>query len=194
MTFELPKVQFAFTDFEPVLDARTMEIHLTKHHQAYVDNLNKLLPDKTEVDIEDILKNLNNLPEEIRQGVRNNGGGHWNHSQFWQWLRSPIDNNMPSEHFLSRLNTSFTSFDIFKEQFLKAALGRFGSGWVWLTDKMEIVSTPNQDNLIMEGGKVILGLDVWEHAYYLNYQNRRADYVNAFWKVVNWERVEKLLI
>lgn len=191
--FSLPKLLVEFVDLEPVIDTKTMEIHWGKHHQAYVDNLNKLLPEKDETQLEEILRNLDALPEAIRMGVRNNGGGHWNHSRFWQWLRKPKEDNMPSDSLVTRLNTKFGSFDAFREQFLKSALARFGSGWVWLTDQMEILTTANQDNLLMEGKKAILGLDVWEHAYYLNYQNRRADYVAAFWKVVNWEKVEEIL-
>lgn len=190
--FTLPKLDFEFTALEPVIDTRTMEIHYSKHHQTYVDNANKLLTDKGEADLENILVSLADLPEEIRQGVRNNVGGHWNHSMFWQWLRAPVENNMPSDVLLTSLNTLFGSFDLFKEQFIKAALTRFGSGWVWLTKDLEILSTPNQDNPLMDGKKVILGLDVWEHAYYLNYQNRRSDYLAGFWKVVNWGRVDEL--
>ncbi len=202
MTFELPKVKFEFTDFEPAIDAKTMEIHLTKHHQAYVDNLNKLtsgLADQwvSVASVEEILKRVTELPVEIKQGVINNAGGHYNHSLWWEQLKKPQEGNRPTGRLLEMLNTTFGTFDVFVELFEKAAMTRFGSGWAWLSqdDKGMLVvhNTANQDNPVMESKKPILGLDVWEHAYYLNYQNRRADYVKAFWQIVDWEVVEKRL-
>ena len=195
MAFTLPALPYAFNALEPHIDARTMEIHHGKHHNTYVTNLNNALAGKPEENsnIEDICKNISKFPV----AVRNNGGGHYNHSFFWTILGP--DAGKPSGALSDAINAAFGSFDEFKTKFAAAAAGRFGSGWAWLivdgTGKLQITSTPNQDNPLMDvaevQGKPILGLDVWEHAYYLNYQNRRPDYVTAFWNVVNWSEVAK---
>jgi Fe-Mn family superoxide dismutase len=178
--FVLPDLPYLYTALEPAIDEQTMQIHHGKHHQAYIDNLNKVLPEAG--DIGEILKKLNDLPEDIRIKVRNNGGGHLNHSLFWKWM-TPGGNKGKGE----------VETKVDKNKFEEAALGRFGSGWVWLMPDLSIITTQNQDNPIMEGmAAPILGLDVWEHAYYLRYQNRRADYVKAWWGVVNWEEVERM--
>jgi Fe-Mn family superoxide dismutase len=198
MSFTLPNLKYAFDALEKSIDAQTMEIHHDKHHQAYVDKLNDAIskyPELTSHSIDELMRDLENLPEDIRNAVRNNGGGHWNHSFFWEIL-SPENTQTPVELEEEFMKT-FGSVDSFKEQFKNAGLARFGSGWVWLVKKndgsLSITSTPNQDNPLMPfaevQGKPILGLDVWEHAYYLKYQNRRADYIDAFWSVVNWEKV-----
>lgn len=193
--FTLGKLPYAYDALEPVIDAETMTIHHTKHHQAYVDNLNKALAGKDDwlkMPIEEVLKKLADVPEAIRTAVRNNGGGHWNHEFFWSLMAKPgTGGTGPGGEFLKSINDSFGSLDGFKKDFLAAATGRFGSGWVWLIrgkmKPLEIVSTPNQDNPLMTGGpKPILGIDVWEHAYYLKYRNLRAKYVEAWWGVVNW--------
>ncbi len=192
----LPTLPYAFTALEPHIDARTMEIHFTKHHQAYVDNLNKALdkhPELHEKSVEELVADLDMVPEDIRTAVRNNGGGHLNHSFFWQIL-APAGVADPEGALLEAIMKTFGSVDAFKEQFAAAAASRFGSGWAWLVvdgKNLSIVSTANQDNPITEGKTPILGLDVWEHAYYLHYQNRRPDYVKAFWQVVNWKEVEQ---
>ncbi len=196
MAFELPKLPYAYDALEPHIDARTMEIHHTKHHQAYTDNLNKAIAgtEMENMSIEEIMRNV----KEDNKAVRNNGGGYYNHNLFWTIL-SPNGGGQPSGELADAINSTFGSFDQMKEKFNAAAATRFGSGWAWLCvkgDKLEICSTPNQDNTLMPfsegcGGKPILGLDVWEHAYYLNYQNRRPDYISAFWNVVNWEEVTK---
>ena len=196
MAFELPKLPYAYDALEPHIDARTMEIHHTKHHQAYTDNLNKAIQG-TELEgksIEEIMTSMDgdNKP------VRNNGGGYYNHNLFWTIL-SPNGGGQPSGELADAINEAFGSFDQMKEKFNAAAATRFGSGWAWLCvkgGKLEVCSTPNQDNTLMPfsegcGGQPILGLDVWEHAYYLNYQNRRPDYIAAFWNVVNWEEVTR---
>ena len=197
MAFDLPALPYAPAALEPHIDARTMEIHHDKHHQAYVTNLNNAIAG-TELEgksLEEIVKQGASLPP----AVRNNGGGHWNHSMFWQVL-GPNGGGQPAGALAEAINTAFGSFDKFKEEFAKAATTRFGSGWAWLvkTDDgaLRITSTANQDNPLMlgvdgSGGTPILGLDVWEHAYYLNYQNKRADYIAAFWNVVNWAEVSK---
>ncbi len=197
MAFELPKLPYAPDALEPHIDKATMEIHHGKHHQAYVTNLNKALESAPELagkSLEDLLaKNLAIVPDAIKNAVRNNGGGHWNHSFFWQIL-GPGAGGTPTGNVAQAINAAFGSFDTFKEKFAAAAVGRFGSGWAWLIKSgngVEIVSTPNQDNPLMEGKTAILGLDVWEHAYYLKYQNRRPDYIAAFWNVINWAEVEK---
>ncbi|MCS6979633.1 MAG: superoxide dismutase [Flavobacteriales bacterium] len=195
--FTLPALPYPTNALEPVIDTLTMEIHHGRHHKAYVDNLNKAL-DEAGVhshDILDLMKRVSALPV----AVRNNGGGHWNHSFFWPLMRPPRENNVPEGALRDALVSVFGSFDSFKEQFKKAALGRFGSGWAWLIKtsdgKLLITSTPNQDNPLMDvaeqRGTPILGIDVWEHAYYLKYQNKRADYIDAWWKVVNWEFAAK---
>jgi Fe-Mn family superoxide dismutase len=202
MAFELPALPYAHNALEPHIDARTMEIHHGKHHQAYVNNLNAALEGQADLQsksIEDLIKGLNAVPENIRTAVRNNGGGHLNHSMFWQ-LMSANGGGEPSGDLEAAINATFGSFASFKEQFAKAGVGRFGSGWAWLVvngGKLEIVSTANQDNPLMGKaiagceGAPLLGLDVWEHAYYLNYQNRRPDYIAAWWNVVNWDQVAK---
>lgn len=197
MKFTLPELKFSKEALEPYIDAMTMEIHHQKHHGTYINNLNAALEGKEEFEdwsIEQILKNLDALPESIRMAVRNNGGGHYNHTLFWESL-TPGGKTM-SGAFEAKLNDAFGSVEAFKAAFKDAALKRFGSGWSWLVlseGKLKIVSTPNQDAPLSEGHVELLGLDVWEHAYYLNYQNRRADYVDAFWHVVDWSVVEKRL-
>lgn len=197
MTFELPKLPYAYDALEPHVDARTMEIHHSKHHNAYITNLNAALekqPTWQKKSIEDILRNLNELPEEIRTAVRNNGGGHYNHTLFWE-IMGPNCGGEPKGDLLNAIDKAFGSFASFKEQLAKAATTRFGSGWAWLSvDKrgnLLTESTANQDSPISEGRRPILGLDVWEHAYYLKYQNRRPDYIAAWWNVVNWAKVEE---
>lgn len=197
MTHTLPDLPYAHNALEPHIDARTMEIHHGKHHQGYVNNLNAALeghPDLQNKSVEELLKDLNAIPEDIRTAVRNNGGGHANHSLFWPCM-SPDGGGQPDGDLATAINATFGSFDGFKEQFSKAAATRFGSGWAWLcvdnNGKLVITSTPNQDNPLSDGLNPILGLDVWEHAYYLHYQNRRPDYIAAWWNVVNWEQVAK---
>jgi len=199
MTFTLPQLPYPANALEPHIDARTMEIHHGKHHQAYVTNLNTALekaPDAAKLPLDQLIAKLNSVPEAVRTAVRNNGGGHWNHSLFWE-IMGPNAGGAPSGKLADAIKGSFGDFEKFREQFAAAAAGRFGSGWVWLLNdggKLSITSTPNQDNPIMDGKSpqaILLGLDVWEHAYYLNYQNRRPDYVKAWWNVVNWKAVEK---
>ncbi|PIR20379.1 MAG: superoxide dismutase [Deltaproteobacteria bacterium CG11_big_fil_rev_8_21_14_0_20_47_16] len=196
--FTLPKLTYDFDALEPTIDARTMEIHHDKHHAAYVANLNKALEGDATWNgkaLEDILTHLGDVPEKIRTAVRNNGGGHWNHSLYWQ-VMGPNCGGEPTGKLADAIKASFGSFADFKTQFQTAGAGRFGSGWVWLvkdaSGKLSIMSTPNQDNPLMEGKTAILGNDVWEHAYYLNYQNRRPDYLAAWWNVVDWKRVGEL--
>jgi Fe-Mn family superoxide dismutase len=198
MAFELPPLPYAANALEPHIDEQTMNIHHGKHHQAYVTNLNKALEahaDLQSKSIEELLSNLSAIPEDIRTAVRNNGGGHWNHTFFWK-LMTPGGSSTPTGALADAINAKFGSFDEFKAAFKAAAVGRFGSGWAWLImaddGSLSIESTPNQDNPLMEGKKAILGLDVWEHAYYLKYQNRRPDYVDAWWNVVNWDEVGAL--
>jgi len=195
MSFELPKLPYDYSALEPHIDARTMEIHHTKHHNAYVTNLNNAISgtDAEKLSLEDIMKSVS----KFGPAVRNNGGGHYNHSMFWQVMK-PNGGGAPSGDLASAINATFTSFDKFKEEFNKAAATRFGSGWAWLIvhdGRLIVTSTPNQDNPVMDIAEVkgtpILGLDVWEHAYYLNYQNRRPDYISAFWNVVNWDAVNE---
>ena len=195
----LPALPYAFDALEPHIDARTMEIHHGKHHQGYVNNLNAALDKHAELhqkSVDDLLGNLNAVPEDIRTAVRNNGGGHWNHSLFWT-IMAPKAGGAPSGDLANAITAAFGDFTKFKEQFAAAAGSRFGSGWAWLVrdaGKLSITSTPNQDNPLMDGrkaGDILLGLDVWEHAYYLKYQNRRPDYVSAWWNVVNWDAVAK---
>jgi Fe-Mn family superoxide dismutase len=197
MPHALPSLPYAFDALEPHIDATTMQIHHGKHHQTYVNNLNGALdkhPELHQKSLDDLLGGLSSVPDPIRTAVRNNGGGHWNHSVFWQ-LMGPGAGGEPSGALASAIASSFGDFAKFKEQFAAAATGRFGSGWAWLVrdgSKLAITSTPNQDNPLMEGkaaSDVILGLDVWEHAYYLKYQNRRPDYITAWWNVVNWKAV-----
>jgi len=196
MAFELPSLPYAYNALEPYIDSKTMEIHHGKHHKAYVTNLKKATIDTDLADqsIEDILMNI----DQHSAAVRNNGGGHYNHSLFWT-IMSPKGGGEPSGELGDAINAAFGSFDGFKEQFSNAAATRFGSGWAWLCvhtgGKLEVCSSPNQDNPLMPnvgcGGIPILGLDVWEHAYYLNYQNRRPDYINAFYKLINWDEVSR---
>jgi Fe-Mn family superoxide dismutase len=192
--YSLPALPYAFDALEPHIDAKTMEIHHGKHHQAYVTNLNAALekaPEFQKMGLSELLAALDKVPEAVRTAVRNNGGGHWNHTAFWK-LMGKGTGGAPKGDVADLITKSFGSFDKFKEQFAAAAMGRFGSGWAWLLfekGKLSITSTPNQDNPAMEKKTPILGLDVWEHAYYLKYQNRRADYVAAWWNVVNWEQV-----
>lgn len=197
-THVLPELGFGFSDLEPVIDARTMEIHHGKHHATYVTNLNNALSNHEGLQnrtIEDLITNLESVPDAIRTVVRNNGGGHYNHSLFWKWIK-PGGAKSPVGQLEKDLTATFGSVDAFMEKFSAASVGRFGSGWGWLAldsnKKLVVYSTANQDNPLMEGLKPLLGLDVWEHAYYLNYQNRRADYVKAFWSIVNWDFVNEL--
>jgi len=196
MAFELPPLPYAFNALEPHIDARTMEIHHDKHHAGYTSKLNDAIAgtEFASKSIEEILGNLNAVPEGKRTAVRNNGGGFANHSLFWQIL-SP-ESSEPSAELKSAIDSAFGSMDSFKEKFANAGATQFGSGWAWLVvennGSLSVTSTPNQDTPLMEGKTPILGLDVWEHAYYLNYQNRRADYIDAFWNVVNWAKVSEL--
>ncbi|MGI9534588.1 MAG: superoxide dismutase [Thermodesulfobacteriota bacterium] len=194
MAHELPNLPFGYDALEPHIGARTMEIHHSKHHQAYVNNLNAALekhPELQDKTVEELIADLNSIPEDIRAAVRNNGGGHVNHSLFWPCMGA--GGGEPGGELAEAINSTFGSLDSFKEEFAKAAATRFGSGWAWLCvdngGNLVVTSTPNQDNPISEGLKPILGLDVWEHAYYLNYQNRRPDYIKAWWNVVNWDQV-----
>ncbi|MDO7488132.1 superoxide dismutase SodA [Peribacillus sp. NPDC096622] len=196
MAFELPQLPYAYDALEPHIDKETMNIHHTKHHNTYVTNLNNALEGKQELlskSVEEIVANLDAVPEAVRTAVRNNGGGHANHTLFWEIL-SPNGGGQPTGELADAITSKFGSFDSFKEEFAKAATTRFGSGWAWLAvnnGELEVTSTPNQDNPLSEGKTPILGLDVWEHAYYLNYQNRRPEYINSFWNVVNWDEVAK---
>jgi Fe-Mn family superoxide dismutase len=194
MAHELPKLPYPFDALEPHIDARTMEIHHGKHHQAYVNGLNAALekaPDVQSKSLEDLLKSIHSVPEAIRVAVRNHGGGHHNHSLFWQ-IMGPKKGGEPTGKLADALTSTFGGFDKFKEQFTTAATTRFGSGWAWLVmagGRLEVLSTANQDSPLMDGKTPLLGLDVWEHAYYLKYQNRRPDYAGAWWNIVNWEEV-----
>ena len=198
MAHQLPSLPYAFDALEPHIDAQTMQIHHGKHHQAYVNNLNAALeshPDLQGKSVEDLIKNLNALPEAIRTAVRNNGGGHANHTLFWN-LMGPNAGGAPTGKAADAINGAFGSFDTFKEQMNKGGVARFGSGWVWLvksSGKLAIESTANQDSPIMEGKTPIFGIDVWEHAYYLKYQNRRPDYLAAWWNVIDWNKVNERL-
>ena len=195
--YSLPELPYPYNSLEPHIDALTMEIHHTKHHQAYIDNLNKALadyPELQEKELHELLMNLEDIPEVIRTAVRNNGGGHLNHSMFWI-LMSPVGGGDPVGKIARAIHRFFNSFEEFKAQFIAAAKSNFGSGWTWLCVNKEgglvIVSTANQDNPISQDLFPVLGLDVWEHAYYLHYQNKRADYIDAWWNLVNWEQVEE---
>ena len=199
MPFTLPPLPYAANALEPHIDARTMEIHHGKHHQTYVTNLNAAIekaPELKDKSLEQLLAGVSSAPEAVRTAIRNNGGGHWNHTLFWE-LMAPNAGGTPSGKLADAITSAFGDFEKFKEQFAAAGAGRFGSGWVWLMNdggKLSITSSPNQDNPIMDGKNakaILLGLDVWEHAYYLNYQNRRPDYIKAWWNVVNWKAVEK---
>ena len=194
MTFELPSLPYAYDAVEPSIDAMTMEIHHNQHHNAYVNNLNAALekhPELAGKSLEELVTNINSVPEDIRTAVRNNGGGHFNHSLFWT-VMSPNGGGEPSGDLAAAIGDAFGDFTSFKETFSKAAATRFGSGWAWLgfkNGKLTVLSMPNQDVPMMEGLTPILGIDVWEHAYYLKYQNRRPEYVSNWWNVVNWEEV-----
>lgn len=195
MAFELPKLPYAYDALEPSIDKETMEIHHSKHHNTYVTNLNNAVEGTEFADksLDELVKNLSSLPEDIQTAVRNNGGGHYNHSLFWELL-SPEQKEIPAE-LKEAIEDKFGSVDSFKEKFEAAAAGRFGSGWAWLiigNDGLEIVSTPNQDNPVMDGQKPVFGVDVWEHAYYLKYQNKRPEYLKNIWNVVNWDKVNEL--
>ncbi|BAM47266.1 superoxide dismutase [Amphibacillus xylanus] len=195
--FELPELPYAYDALEPHIDQETMSIHHTRHHNTYVANLNGALEGRSELQdksLEELLANIDNLPKEIQTAVRNNGGGHANHSLFWK-LMSPNGGGSPQGSLAEAIDAKFGSFDKFKEEFAAAATGRFGSGWAWLVvdnGELAITSTPNQDTPLMEGKTPILGIDVWEHAYYLKYQNKRPDYISAFWNVVDWDKVAEL--
>ena len=194
MAHTLPALAYAFEALEPHIDAQTMQIHHGKHHQAYVNNLNAAVEKAPEIaswSLEQLSRDIAKVPEAVRGAVRNNGGGHWNHSLFWQ-LMAPGKGGEPTGKLADGMKAAFGDFAKFKEQFAAAGVGRFGSGWAWLLlegGKLSIVSTPNQDNPLMDGKHALLGLDVWEHAYYLKYQNRRPDYIAAWWNVVNWDAV-----
>ena len=198
MPFELPQLPYPYDALEPHIDAKTMEIHYTKHHQGYVNKLNAALeghPDLQGKTVEELLSDLNAIPDAIRTAVRNNGGGHANHTLFWS-IMGPEGGGEPGGDLAGAINSAFGSFANLKEQFSAAAAGRFGSGWAWLVVEpsgggLKVTSTPNQDTPISEARKPLLGLDVWEHAYYLHYQNRRPDYIAAWWNVVNWDQVAK---
>ncbi|WVE36162.1 superoxide dismutase SodA [Priestia megaterium] len=196
MAYKLPELPYAYDALEPHIDKETMNIHHTKHHNTYVTNLNAAVegkPDLESKSIEELISNLDAVPEDIRTAVRNNGGGHANHSLFWTIL-CPNGGGAPTGELADAIANKFGSFDQFKEEFANAAKTRFGSGWAWLVvnnGDLEVTSTPNQDSPLMEGKTPILGLDVWEHAYYLNYQNRRPDYISAFFNVVKWDEVAK---
>ncbi len=198
MAHTLPPLPYAPDALEPHIDSQTMQIHHGKHHQAYVTNLNAAIekaPELASWSLNDLNSKINSVPEAVRTAVRNNGGGHWNHSLFWT-LMAPNAGGEPTGALAEAINKAFGSFATFKEQMNAAGIGRFGSGWAWLVNTngtLSIMSTPNQDNPLMEGKHAILGVDVWEHAYYLKYQNRRADYLNAFWNVVNWPAVAALM-
>lgn len=194
--FKLMELPYDYNALEPHIDAKTVEIHYSKHHQAYVDNLNKALEGKDDwlnKDLEEVVKNYRELPENIQKAVRNNGGGAYNHNIYWNTM-SPNPKNEPEGKLREDIESKFGSLDKFKEEFKKAALGQFGSGWAWLVEKdggLEIVGYPNQDNPISDGLRPIMGIDVWEHAYYLKYQNKRADYIDAWWNVLDWAAVEE---
>ncbi|HUF28842.1 MAG TPA: superoxide dismutase [Gemmatimonadaceae bacterium] len=196
MAHTLPPLPYDYGALEPHIDARTMEIHHTKHHQAYVNNLNAALEKAPELQgksLDELLRNLNKAPESVRTAVRNNGGGHWNHTMFWE-IMGPGAGGEPTGALADAIAEHFGGFGKFKEQMTAAGVGRFGSGWAWLVvdgKSLKVESTPNQDTPIMEGRTAIMGIDVWEHAYYLKYQNRRPDYLNAWWNVVNWSSVAK---
>ena len=198
MAYELPKLGYAYDALEPYIDAKTMEIHYSKHHQTYVSKLNEAIlkhPELGKKSVEELLRELNKIPDDIKTAVRNHGGGHANHSLFWQLLKkNPA--GKPVGKVAEGIQKTFGNFDAFKKLFSDAAANRFGSGWAWLVvgagKKLEVLSTANQDSPLSDGKVPVLGLDVWEHAYYLKYQNRRPEYIEAFWNVVNWEKVEEI--
>lgn len=194
MKHELPKLGYEYDALEPYIDAKTMEIHLTKHHQAYIDKLNAALekhPELQDKKVEELLADLSKVPEDVKTAVRNHGGGHYNHSMFWKLMKKDVE--MPKK-IAAAIDKDFGNFENFKKAFTDAALNRFGSGWAWLVlnnGKLEVISTANQDCPISEGKKPILAIDVWEHAYYLKYQQKRAEYVENFFQIINWDEVEK---
>ncbi len=198
MTFKLPKLDYSYDALEPHIDAQTMEIHHTKHHQAYINNANAALENHKgfkDMDVKELLEKLDQVPENIRTAVKNNAGGHYNHSIFWKMI-SPNGGGKPQDDLAKKIEEDLGGFENFKEEFNKAATSRFGSGWAWLVldnGKLQVMSTANQDSPVSEGKVPLLGLDVWEHAYYLKYQNKRPDYIEAFWNVINWEEVAKRL-
>jgi superoxide dismutase, Fe-Mn family len=198
MAYELPPLPYPKEALEPHIDAQTMEIHHGKHHATYIANVNKAITGKPDLEnkpVEDLISNLNAVPEDIRTVVRNNGGGHANHALFWK-IMGPNAGGEPTGKLADDLKSAFGSFQAFKEKFEAAGLGRFGSGWAWLIvnkkGQLEVTSTPNQDSPLMDGNKPVLGCDVWEHAYYLKFQNRRADYLKTWWNVVNWAEVSRI--
>ncbi|MTD38449.1 superoxide dismutase [Erwinia sp. CPCC 100877] len=196
MTYTLPDLPYAYDALEPYIDVETMHLHHDKHHNTYVTNLNAAIekhPELGEKSVEELISDMDSIPEDIRTAVRNNGGGHANHSFFWE-IMAPNAGGEPTGEIKAAIDEAFGSFDQFKEEFKTAATGRFGSGWAWLVSnngKLEVTSTANQDSPLMEGKTPVLGLDVWEHAYYLKYKNVRPDYIGAFWNVVNWDEVNK---
>jgi superoxide dismutase, Fe-Mn family len=196
MTFKLPELRYGYDALEPHIDSKTMETHYSKHHDTYVSKLNAAIEGKKEferMEIKELLQKLDELPDDIRTAVRNNGGGHYNHTIFWE-IMSPDPQKEPSGELAEKINETFGSLSEFKDQLKQAATGQFGSGWAWLVFKdgeLSVVSTPNQDSPVSEGKEVLLGIDVWEHAYYLKYQNRRPDYVDAWWSVLDWSKVEE---
>ncbi|HBJ9808604.1 TPA: superoxide dismutase [Listeria monocytogenes] len=196
MTYELPKLPYTYDALEPYFDKETMEIHYTKHHNTYVTKLNEAVaghPELASKSVEELVANLDSVPEDIRGAVRNHGGGHANHTLFWSIL-SPNGGGAPTGNLKAAIESEFGTFDEFKEKFNAAAAARFGSGWAWLVvndGKLEIVSTANQDSLLSDGKTPVLGLDVWEHAYYLKFQNRRPEYIDTFWNVINWDEANK---
>lgn len=197
MTYTLPELPYAYDALEPYIDVETMHLHHDKHHNTYVTNLNAAIekhPELGEKSVEDLISDMNAIPEDIRTAVRNNGGGHANHTFFWE-IMAPNAGGQPTGAIKEAIDETFGSFDKMKAAFKTAATGRFGSGWAWLVvnnGKLEITSTPNQDSPLMDGQTPVLGLDVWEHAYYLKYKNVRPDYIEAFWNVVNWDKVNEL--
>ena len=196
MAYELPPLPYSYDALEPSIDARTMEIHYTKHHQTYVNNVNAAIQGHSDLEglsVEDLLRNINRVPEDIRTKVRNNAGGHANHSMFWT-IMGPNKGGEPTGELASAISSAFGDFATFKSQFTQAAVDRFGSGWAWLVlnnGQLQILSTANQDSPLMDGMYPVMGLDVWEHAYYLKYQNRRPEYIAAWWDVVDWDAVAK---
>lgn len=196
MTFKLPNLNYSYDALEPHIDQLTMETHHKKHHQAYVDNANKALEGHNKfknMDVKELLKSLDELPEDIKTVVRNNAGGHYNHSLFWKFM-SPEGGGEPEGELAKKIEEDLGGLDKFKEEFKKKALGQFGSGWAWLVldnGKLDVVSTPNQDNPISEGKVPLLGIDVWEHAYYLKYKNKRGDYIDSWWNIVDWKNIEE---
>ncbi|MBO0424138.1 superoxide dismutase [Enterococcus plantarum] len=199
MTYTLPDLPYAYDALEPYIDVETMHLHHDKHHNTYVTNLNAAIEKHSELgtkSVEELISDMDSIPEDIRTAVRNNGGGHANHSFFWE-IMAPNAGGAPTGDIKEAIDATFGSFDKLKEEFKTAATGRFGSGWAWLVlnnGKLEITSTPNQDSPLMDGKTPVLGLDVWEHAYYLNYKNVRPDYIEAFWNLVNWDEVNKRFV